>query len=293
MIKKILFIFQLIAIFIITSLCTLFILSKIYNNTLARKSPTEKILDNQIAIKTVTIEKTNEEIPSEISQTSPEVKKDEIKKKDDSDTYCPKPKKDYEDQTYLDVGQEVELPDPSYVPDDLKILNTSSSTYKGICLKEEARDAFQLLTTNAEKDGYLIKASSGFRSYKTQEALLNNYLKNNKTTTSKSVAKPGYSEHQLGVAVDLTGSSIKYSSASGIFGTTTESKWLEVHASEYGFIQSYPKGKEDVTGYIYEPWHYRYVGIDNTKEIIKNNQTINQFLKQKKDDELAKNKITS
>ena len=81
--------------------------------------------------------------------------------------------------------------------------------------------------------------------------------------------------------MDLTSKSIAYASAAMKFGDTKDSKWLEEHASEYGFIQSYPKGKEAITGYMYEPWHYRYVGVEDAKEIIKNNQTINEYLKEK------------
>ena len=154
-----------------------------------------------------------------------------------------------------------------------------------ICLIKEAKDALEDMLEAASEAGYTIVASSGFRDYDTQKGIFDNDLKTKNIDVSNSVAKPGFSEHQLGVAVDLTSKSIAYASASGKFENTNEAKWLEANAYLYGFIQSYPKGKEDITGYMYEPWHYRYVGVENALEIIKTGETVNQFLKDKIDQE--------
>jgi gamma-polyglutamate biosynthesis protein CapA len=212
-----------------------------------------------------------------------------IKKEAQKSFSCPKPKKEYEDEDYLDLGQSVNLPDTSYIPSNLEKLPKNIST-SNICLKKEAKDALEDMLEDAKKAGYIITASSGFRDYDTQKIILDNNLKTKKTDVSNSVAKPGSSEHQLGMAVDLTSKSIAYASASGKFENTDESKWLETHAYEYGFIQSYPKDKEDITGYMYEPWHYRYVGVENALEIINTGKTINQFLKDKIDQENLINK---
>ncbi len=203
---------------------------------------------------------------------------------------CPSPKKEYKDESLLDVGQGVGLSDTSYTSSDLILLDKSISM-SNICLRKNTSEAVKLMIGVAKADGYKIKVSSGFRNYDTQEIILNRNLKNNNQTTSIAVAKPGHSEHQLGTTVDLTGLSISYATASGKFAQSIEAKWLEENASKYGFIESYPKGKEDTTGYMYEPWHYRYVGIENAKEIIKSGQTINEFLKMKKEVAL-KNKPT-
>ena len=148
-----------------------------------------------------------------------------------------------------------------------------------ICLKKDVGDAIVQLINDAEKDGYMMKVSSGFRSYTTQKSILESNIKNGNKNATIAIAKPGYSEHQLGVAVDLTGSSIQNISATIKFQDSIEDAWLEKNASNYGFIESYPEDKETITGYMYEAWHYRYVGINNAKEIIKNNQTVNEFLK--------------
>jgi len=206
---------------------------------------------------------------------------DEIKKKDEisSVSVCPKPKKEYEDMSLLNIGQTTSLPDITYTPDNLVELNTESSTKKGICLTKETYDAFLSMLKNAKTDKNTLKASSGFRSYEYQKALLSADLKRTGMNTSISVAKAGYSEHQLGTSIDITGASINYDSAVGKFDKTPEDIWLTENAHLYGFIQSYPKGKEDITLYKYEPWHYRYVGIENAKKIKDLGLTITEFLK--------------
>lgn len=219
-------------------------------------------------------------------QTTPAIGKDEEKKEETQKPLekkvisCPKPKKEYTDETYLDVGQDVSLEDTSYIPSDLVELGKDISK-TSVCIKSEAANALKEMFAAAKKDGYSIIVSSGFRDYYTQKSIVDRETKNGNKNVLIAVAKPGYSEHQLGVAVDLTSKSVAYASAAMKFGDTLDSVWLEEHASEYGFIQSYPRGKESVTGYMYEPWHYRYVGIDNAKEIIKNSQTINEYLKDK------------
>ncbi|MEK7105779.1 MAG: M15 family metallopeptidase, partial [Patescibacteria group bacterium] len=114
-----------------------------------------------------------------------------------------------------------------------------------------------------------------------------NIASGNKNAT-KLIAKPGHSEHQLGIAVDFTSPSIGNVSATGKFGDTLESKWLEENASKYGFILSYPKGKEEITGYLYEPWHYRYVGIEHAIEIANSGKTGNEYFKEIKESDINK-----
>lgn len=191
---------------------------------------------------------------------------------------CPKPDKEYDDYTYLDVGQEVSIPEKTYIPKDLVLLDKGITTIP-ICLKKEAADALTTMIAAAKKDGYTIKVSSGFRSYSTQKGILARNIEEGNKNATIAVAKAGYSEHQLGTAVDFTGSSINNASATTKFKDTPEDTWLEENASLYGFVQSYPENKIDITGYMYEAWHYRYVGIDYAKEILNNNQTINEFLK--------------
>lgn len=216
-----------------------------------------------------------------------QTKKDDVNKKEKND--CPTPKKDYEDQTYKNVGQDIALEDKTYIPSGLVELPKEISKYDNLCVKEEVRDALIAMTEDAKKEKLSIKVSSGFRDFSTQKSILDTNIKSGNKDANKLVAKPGYSEHQLGVAVDLTSPSIDNASATSKFGNTKESDWLKINAYKYGFIESYPEGKEDITGYLYEPWHYRYVGIDNALTIFESGKTINQFFEEIKD----QNKTTS
>lgn len=190
--------------------------------------------------------------------------------------YCPKPTKIYEDETYANVNQNIPLRDMSYVPADLVALDSVMTT-NDICLKKEASLALSKMIEAAQDENKYIKVTSGFRSFETQDLILKRNLKEKNTTISTSVAKPGYSEHQLGTTVDLTSRAIANASASSQFANTPEYMWLKKNAYQYGFVESYPKDKESTTGYIYEPWHYRYVGIDNAKNINESGKTVTEF----------------
>ena len=190
---------------------------------------------------------------------------------------CPKPKKEYPDMSLSNVGQDIPLLDTTYTPKNLELLTLKFAVREGICLEKNTKDAFEKMATDAGKEKIFIKVTSGFRSYNTQKSILE-ALKKIKTDAGKFVAKPGYSEHQIGNAIDISGASISYGSASGGFDSTIESNWLKQNAHIYGFILSYPQGKEEITGYHYEPWHYRYLGPEIANEIFSNNLTITEYL---------------
>lgn len=190
---------------------------------------------------------------------------------------CPVPDNEYENMWLLNIGKEIGLDNQNYIPKDLVEVSKKYST-KTICLTKVTQDAFEEMAKYAKKDGYTIKVSSGFRSYTYQKNLFGNAVKNGSKDVDISIAKAGHSEHQLGTTADITSASINYDSASGNFYKTPESEWLKKNAYLYGFVQSYPLGKEDITGYKSEPWHYRYVGLDNAKAIKDSGLTIIEFL---------------
>ena len=208
-----------------------------------------------------------------------EVKK--VSKPKVQSTDCQTPEKTYDDMSMLNIGKNNGLPDMTYIPKDLEEVEDDASVRGNICLVKDAKSSFEQMVKDAKSAGYYIKASSGFRNYDTQSALIANAIDEGKDDVSISLAKPGYSEHQLGTTVDITSSSIGYDSASGEFYKTPESDWLKNNAYLYGFIQSYPSGKEDITGYKSEPWHYRYVGIENAKKIKDSGLTTVEFLSKK------------
>ena len=165
--------------------------------------------------------------------------------------------------------------DKFYRPYDLVKLNLKCSN-KDKYLRKEAAKYFEEMCSNASKSGYKIIAVSTYRSYFYQKELFNKYIKEMglKKTLSAS-AKPGHSEHQLGLSVDVEGSNLDYNK----FENSKEFKWMINNSYKYGFILRYPKGKEYITGFKYEPWHYRYVGIKIAKEIHDKNITLEEYKK--------------
>ncbi|MDE5570117.1 MAG: D-alanyl-D-alanine carboxypeptidase family protein [Ruminococcus sp.] len=128
------------------------------------------------------------------------------------------------------------------------------STYNPNGLTDETYTSFQELSAAALSDGLDIYISSGFRSYEYQNEIYNNYVEAyGQETADTFSARPGHSEHQTGMAIDVN-------TIDDSFAGTPEAVWLEEHCIEYGFIIRYPKGKYSITGYQYEPWHIRYVG---------------------------------
>jgi D-alanyl-D-alanine carboxypeptidase len=147
-------------------------------------------------------------------------------------------------------------------------------------MREEAALALELLFAKALADGIELLGQSAYRSYETQEAIFAyNARLHGEEEANKLSALPGQSEHQTGLAIDVTSRSVGLGLDKS-FGETPEGVWLQENADKYGFIIRYPKDKENITGYIYEPWHIRYVGIDVAKEIYENDLTLEDFLEQ-------------
>ena len=133
---------------------------------------------------------------------------------------------------------------------------------------------------NVDKaDGIRFKICSAYRTYSTQKWLYNNYLNTmGKKLRDIRSAYPGRSEHHTGYAIDLVTKSTGWTLTQD-FAKTSEGKWINKHCAEYGFIIRYPKGKTDITGYDYEPWHLRYVGVDAAEEITEQGITLEEYLK--------------
>jgi D-alanyl-D-alanine carboxypeptidase len=147
-------------------------------------------------------------------------------------------------------------------------------------LRKEAAEALEKLFAAAKADGVSLAGVSGYRSEATQATLYNNYVKKDgMEAADKYSAKPGTSEHQTGLAIDVSGSTGKCA-AEDCFAGTKEAKWLVDHAAEHGYIIRYLKGKESITGYQYEPWHIRFVGKEIAKEIMDKGITLEEYLKQ-------------
>ncbi|WP_028781933.1 M15 family metallopeptidase [Thalassobacillus devorans] len=144
-------------------------------------------------------------------------------------------------------------------------------------LRLEAAEALEELFRGAKQDGVELVAASGYRSYDRQKQIYqNNVRQNGEEHANQFSAKPGTSEHQTGLAMDVTSAAAAFKLQQS-FIETEEGKWLEDHAHEYGFIIRYPEGKSDITGYAYEPWHLRYVGKETATEIHQEQETLEEF----------------
>jgi D-alanyl-D-alanine carboxypeptidase len=166
-----------------------------------------------------------------------------------------------------------------YVPPELVVLKPVR-TAGIVCLSSEPAQRLTAMFNDAKKAGFNLIVLSGYRRFEIQK-LLKSWSSDNKITDLNEaigLAEAGHSEHQLGTAVDISGKSLKYAGPDSAFGKTPEGKWLQKNSYKYGFIMSYPKDKEKLTGYIYEPWHFRYVGVDNATDIFQDNITIQEYL---------------
>lgn len=135
----------------------------------------------------------------------------------------------------------------------------------GIRLQPVASTAYKKLVAAARKDGVGIRLTSGYRSYAVQKSLLERYTRAYGSAYAQRIAaKPGTSEHQTGLAIDV-GNPGGVCALQGCFANTKVGKWMALNAHKHGFILRYPRGMEKTTGYIHEPWHFRYVGIAQAK----------------------------
>ncbi len=147
--------------------------------------------------------------------------------------------------------------------DGVLVVNKSYSlpSNYGNGLTDEVMASFNRMKEAASKEGVNLSIISGYRSYDRQNTIYHNYVqRDGKSEADTYSARPGHSEHQSGLAFDLN-------SLESSFANTKEGKWLNEHAYQYGFILRYPKGKTNETGYVYEPWHFRYVGEELAKKL--------------------------
>lgn len=166
----------------------------------------------------------------------------------------------------LIVNKSYPLP-KGYVPKNT-YNDATGKRYCSDCIDKDAYSEYKQMKADATALGLNIWIQSGYRSYELQETLYNNYVnRDGKLAADTYSARPGYSEHQTGLAFDLN-------SISDDFQYTNEGKWVSENAWKYGFILRYPKSKESITGYKYESWHLRYVGKDLASKLYNNGDWI-------------------
>jgi len=170
------------------------------------------------------------------------------------------------------VNKTYSLPS-TYAPASAR--GTGECNEESKCFTSQTWNEYNSMKLNAKSAGINIKIGSGFRSYDTQNAIYNNYVSiYGKETTDTLSARPGNSEHQTGMAMDICSTDSNKACIEDGFNDTDEAKWLNDNAYKYGFILRYPEGKQGITGYKYESWHYRYVGKELAKTLYNNGNWI-------------------
>ena len=141
---------------------------------------------------------------------------------------------------------------------------TKDYLYGGDYIEDFVMEAFKQMSSDAEKEGIKLRITSGYRSYSVQDDLYKKYVKSDGVQVADAYsARAGYSEHQSGLAFDLNGTNRN-------FIKTKEGKWLNDNCYKYGFVLRYPDGKTKYTGYIYEGWHFRYLGVELATRLYNN-----------------------
>ena len=170
------------------------------------------------------------------------------------------------------VNKYYKLPE-QYAPEDI-VEVSNWYAYGTMSIRSEVYDAFKEMFNAAKEEGITLIINSGYRTYEYQKEVYEQYKDANGEEYADSyAARPDFSEHQTGLALDI----ITYGTSGEEFENTDAYKWLQEHANEYGFILRYPKGKEDITGYAYESWHYLYLGKELDTKVKNSGLTYDEY----------------
>ena len=190
----------------------------------------------------------------------------------DYDFYTNTGKSLYLNKPYVLVNKYFYL-DKNYIPNNLEEISSQYGR-SGMYLVHDAKDSFIKMATAAKKENITIVIISSYRSYEYQKHLYNQYVKiDGREKADKYSARAGYSEHQTGLSIDISDGKTDYN----YFSETEAFNWMQQNAYKYGYILRYPKDKEEITGYQYESWHYRYVGKNIATYIKKHSITFDEY----------------
>lgn len=174
------------------------------------------------------------------------------------------------------VNKQYILPS-DYEPSDLVSVPITYAwgNYGDVKVQQVAYDAFLNMWSAANEEGYYLMVKSGYRSYQEQEEVYNNYYERYGSTYADGIAaRAGHSEHQTGLVLDIYS---KENSNQKTFGDSQTAAWLRNNAHRFGFILRYDSDVVDITGYEYEPWHFRYVGVDIATQIFNEDITFEEY----------------
>ncbi len=228
-------------------------------------------LGNMKPLDTDMFEETVKEVPeTDIPETVPETTSETVKQ---TETTAPVTTEPQTETKAPETQPPANVDEPTYIQGILVVNKTYSlpKTYaKGV--DPEAKSALDKMFADAKKEGISLWIASGYRSYDRQNTIYNNYVaKDGKAEADRYSARPGHSEHQTGLAFDLN-------ELTEAFGNSKQGKWLADNCHKYGFIIRYPQNKEHITGYMYEPWHVRYLGVDKATAVYESGLCLEEYL---------------
>lgn len=179
------------------------------------------------------------------------------------------------------INKKRPLQPANFTPNDLVVPNVPlrfGPDFEEMKLRKSAATSLEQMVAAAKKENVNLMLASGYRSYELQTSVYSNFVTSQgQATADTQSARPGYSEHQTGLAVDL-GPTDRTCEIELCFANTAEGKWLQINAYKYGFIIRYQPNTQATVGYTYEPWHFRYVGTELAVELHKqNNPTLEDF----------------
>lgn len=191
------------------------------------------------------------------------------------------PLEDLDDEYLILVNKEYGLTE-DFEPEDLRIPKVKfpfeEDLEKKYLRNQAAQELEKMFKAAIDEADLHLFGISGYRSYGNQENIYNNKLaSSSKEEADRLVSIPGHSEHQTGLAMDISAESVHFTLEES-FGQSEEGIWVRDNAHRFGYIIRYPKGKESITGYSFEPWHIRYVGVENATAIYNNNMTLEEYL---------------
>lgn len=188
---------------------------------------------------------------------------------------CPEPVAIYPEFLMRKILRSSPLPS-DYAPPSLKDVSGKVQSVGIACLRSDVIPRVLQMFADARGDGVELMITSAYRKPEIQKYLYDFWIRVEGVKAINGIAEPGLSEHQLGTTIDLTDSSINFAGVDDRFANSKGGKWLQTNAYKYGFIISFPKGKQNITGFKYEPWHWRFVGVDVATSLYEQKITYNE-----------------
>jgi zinc D-Ala-D-Ala carboxypeptidase len=181
------------------------------------------------------------------------------------------------DSVHVLVNKQNPLDPLDYAPNDLREVDAPRE-FSEAPLRDEAAEAYEELQAAAADDGIDLWVTTAYRDFGFQQALYEQrFYEDGAAAADRVSARPGFSEHQTGLAVDVADLEDRECYLRACFGDSEQGQWLSEHSAEFGFVIRYPEDAEEITGFQYEPWHLRYVGQETARDVFERDVTLEEY----------------